>query len=286
MEAPILNWILFLGREVTTQEYKAAWELVKDCVPHVTIPYDPTSADSLRQLFAHMLPLLMMRHRRISRRRWHDHQTATGKHWIEQDLDPNVPIPPNRVRAMIGYHLAWEHNIIAMSMTQGRQRDVVYIGMAIKRMQVEPREASVQTYAQSFYHKLTRLEISFIGPDNEEDVILRRLCILLTLKQAYIRAVGQPLGFDWSRLEFNIPDSTATGDHRTLNGWEFRLYKACVGIERKGQVIKEEYQCCSAYFRGHNGVKFVFHDEQKELDSWVQFITTDQLVNVVDKLRD
>ena len=125
------------------------------------------------QLFAHMLPLLMMRHRRISRRRWHDHQTPTGKHWIEQvrnrqqsfeinsvhlelsqDLDQNVPIPPNRVRAMIGYHLAWEHNIIAMSMTQGRQRDVVFIGMAIKRMQVEPREASVLTYAQSFYHKV------------------------------------------------------------------------------------------------------------------------------------
>ena len=79
-----------------------------------------------------------------------------------QDLDPNVPIPPNRVRAMIGYHLAWEHNIIAMSMTQGRQRDVVYIGMAIKRMQVEPREASVLTYAQSFYHKV-RLGLSASG---------------------------------------------------------------------------------------------------------------------------
>jgi len=71
-----------------------------------------------------------------------------------QDLDPNVPVPPNRVRAMIGYHLAWEHNLIAMSMTQGRQRDVVYIGMAIKRMQAEPRETSILTYAQSFYHKV------------------------------------------------------------------------------------------------------------------------------------
>ena len=59
---------------------------------------------------------------------------------------------------MIGYHLAWEHNIIAMSMTQGRQRDVVFIGMAIKRMQVEPREASVLTYAQSFYHKVGAMQ--------------------------------------------------------------------------------------------------------------------------------
>lgn len=79
-----------------------------------------------------------------------------------QDLDPSVPVPPNRVRAMIGYHLAWEHNLIAMSMTQGRQRDVVYIGMGIKRMQAEPRETSVLTYAQSFYHKVG------IGPSVSE----------------------------------------------------------------------------------------------------------------------
>jgi len=286
MEAPILNWILYLGREITMEEYKSGYDLVKDCVPHANVPYDPASPDSLRQLFAHMLPLLMMRHRRISRRRWHDHQTPNGKHWIEQDLDPNVPAPPNRVRAMIGYHLAWEHNIIGMAMTQGRQRDVVYMGMAIKRLQVEPRDATILAYAQSFYHKLTALEISFITPELGEDVVLRRLCILLCLKQAYIRAVGQPLGFDWSRLEFNIPERTATGDKRLLQGWEFRLYKALVGIERKGEPIKEEYQCCSAYFRGHAGVKFVFHEEQKDLDNWVQFITTDQLVNVIEKLRD
>ena len=128
------------------------------------------------------------------------------------------------------------------------------------------------------------LEVSFIGPENPEDVILRRLCILLTLKQAYLRAVGQPLGFDWSRMEFNVPENTATGDHRVLHGWEFRLYKACVGIERKGQKIKEEYQCCSALFRGHNGVKFVFEDEQ--FDNWAQFITTGQLMGVIDNLRD
>lgn len=68
---------------------------------------------------------------------------------------------------MIGYHLAWEHNIIAMSMTQGRQRDVVYIGMAIKRMQVEPREAPVLTYAQSFYHKvgIEHLRRNFFATD-------------------------------------------------------------------------------------------------------------------------
>ena len=51
------------------------------------------------------------------------------------------------------------------------------------------------------------------------EVVLRRLCILLCLKQAYIRAIGQPIGFDWSRLEFNIENDTARGDQLLLKGW-------------------------------------------------------------------
>ena len=90
-------------------------------------------------------------------------------------------------------------------------------------------------------------------------------------------------GFDWSRLEFNVPENIATGDHRPLNGREFRLYKVCVGIKLRGQAFKEEYHCCSAYFRGQNGVKFIFQDEQSDN---IQFITTDQLMGVIDKLRD
>jgi len=146
MDAPILNWILFLGREVTTQVRRRtvlagrirsadqnrfaappflgptsfSWRMFdmerlgvqvrlgaregvcSSCYrpirpnlcrfttcAHLTYQsngrYRTWKVDSQTgQLFAHMLPLLMMRHRRISRRRWHDHQTPTGKHWIEQ----------------------------------------------------------------------------------------------------------------------------------------------------------------------------------------------------------
>jgi len=30
-----------------------------------------------------LLPVLMMRHRRVPRSRWKDHQTPAGKHWID-----------------------------------------------------------------------------------------------------------------------------------------------------------------------------------------------------------
>jgi hypothetical protein len=97
---------------------------------------------------------------------------------VLQDPDPNVQAPPNRVRAMIGYHLAWEHNIIGMAMTQGRQRDVVYMGMAIKRLQVEPRDATILAYAQSFYHKasdlyLWKFILNFSAVDRVRNLVRR-----------------------------------------------------------------------------------------------------------------
>jgi 4'-phosphopantetheinyl transferase len=86
------------------KEYDLCYNLVKECAPHTAIPYAPTNVDSFReccvqfsttlstklaphvtgQIMTAMLPLLMMRHRRISRAKWRDCVTSTGKHWIEQ----------------------------------------------------------------------------------------------------------------------------------------------------------------------------------------------------------
>ena len=37
----------------------------------------------LGTLMTQLLPVLMMRHRRVPRAKWQDHVTPTGKHWIE-----------------------------------------------------------------------------------------------------------------------------------------------------------------------------------------------------------
>ena len=116
---------------------------------------------------------------------------------------------------------------------------------------------------------------------------MRRLCVLLALKQAYIKAIGQPFGFDWSRLEFNIPEKTATGDGRPLVGWEFRVWSSELGFPRPSPGeghVSQVYQCAVAFFRRTRETRFVWHTEHKDLEAWVQFITLDQLLNVVDKL--
>jgi 4'-phosphopantetheinyl transferase len=131
---------------------------------------------------------------------------------------------------------------------------------------------------------LTSLEISTIAQGNPDDIILRRLCIVLALKQAYIKAIGQPIGFDWSRLEFNIPAETAQGDGHPLQGWEFRVFRANLGVARGDVLVEEHYQCACAFFRGSRESSFIWHDNQKDLESWVQFINIDQMVKVIPKL--
>lgn len=274
-----------MNREVTPEEYDKCFDLVQKTVPHArNVVRNPTSGESLRQLIGHMMPLLMMRHRRIPRARWRDHVTPSGKHWIEQMLDHVNP--EFHLRSMIGYHLAWENSLVGMVMVQGRQREVTNIGIGVKQLAVEPRGATVTAYVESLSHKLTPLEQSFVTPDLADDVALRRLCILLALKSAYIKAIGQPMGFDWSRLEFNIPDETCSGDGQPLQGWEFRLYKAQLGVQRKGVLVEESYQCVTAHFRGTPDSKFIWQDNNKDLESWVQFINIDQLTNVIPKLSD
>lgn len=129
--------------------------------------------------------------------------------------------------------------------------------------------------------------MTFITPSEKPEVILRRLCLLLALKQAYIKAIGQPIGFDWSRLEFNIPGESARGDGYPLQGWEFRLWQAQIAVMRDdGEVEEQHYQCASAFFRGTAESKFIWQKDKKELESWVQFLNIDQLITVLPKLTD
>ncbi|TRM63078.1 hypothetical protein BD626DRAFT_495424 [Schizophyllum amplum] len=283
-DCPILVWMMSLNREYTLEEYTACYDIVKECLPHVKrIKNEPENPDTFRQLMTVLLPLLMMRHRRIPRARWRDNQTANGKHWIEQAPD-NMP-PEKFLTSMIGYHLEYCNSICGMAMTQGQQRRVINIGLGIRQIHVEPRNITVTTYVEAMNHLLTPLEVELITKHGQTDeVTLRRLCIVLSCKDAYIKAIGQPVGFDYRRLEFNIPEEKATGDGHPLTGWEFRIFKAQLGVSRRAQIVEEQYQCVCAFFRGMADSKFVWYESKQELESWVQFINIDQMVKVVTKL--
>ncbi|KAJ7877371.1 hypothetical protein B0H14DRAFT_3106454 [Mycena olivaceomarginata] len=276
-DCPILVWMLSLNREYTKEEYDVCHKVVDDCVQHI-IPYDPPNADT----FSHdpHAPAVHMRHRRIPRAKWRDCITPNGKHWIEQTPDD---MPPEKfLQLMIGYHLAYETSLCGMAMTQGIQRKIINIGLGIKQVAVEPRGVSVKTYTESMAQKLTPPVMQSIAPELGDEVVLRRLCILLALKAAYIKAIGQPAGFDWTRLEFDIPREAARADGHPLQGWEFRIFRASLGVARKDVLVEEHYQCVCAFFR--SAKDSIRLRAAKDLESWMQFINIDQMVKVIPQL--
>jgi phosphopantetheinyl transferase (holo-ACP synthase) len=170
-----------------------------------------------------------------------------------------------------------------MAVTQGTPVQVVNIGLGIKQLKVEPKGTSVQVYLESLSHKLTQVEMANIA-GNPDDLMLKRLCILLAMKEAYIKAIGQPIGFDLSRLEFDVPNQRVSGDGYPLFGWEFRIFTTKLGVAR-GEVLKqEEYECVCAFYRGTPESTYIFQTTAKELEHWVQYINIDQLMAVANKL--
>lgn len=115
---------------------------------------------------------------------------------------------------------------------------------------------------------------------NPSDLMLKRLCILLALKEAYLKAIGQPPGFDFTRLEFEVPNQRVLQDGHPLVGWEFRIFMSNIGVAR-GTVLKhEEYECVCAVYRGSQESTYIFHETSAELASWVEYINLDQLMSV------
>ena len=53
---------------------------------------------------------------------------------------------------MIGYHLAYDNSLCGMVMTQGRQRQVINIGLGIKQIAIEPRGHTLTDYVESNKH--------------------------------------------------------------------------------------------------------------------------------------
>lgn len=126
--------------------------------------------------------------------------------------------------------------------------------------------------------------MSTITQEPNDETMLRRLSMLLAIKQAYIKAIGQPIGFDHSRLEFNMPEKTCSADGHPLTGWEFRIWRVNLGVARKDVLVSENYECAVAFFRGSPESTFIFFEHPRQLASWVQFINIDQMMKVVPKL--
>lgn len=119
-----------------------------------------------------------------------------------------------------------------------------------------------------------------------DEKLVSRLVILLTIKESLINGLGQPVGFDLSRIDCNIAEERIRVDGVPLLGWEWRLFRSeQQGVQGSG-TFTDVYQTTVAFYRGNNLTKFIFIENPRDIQTLTQYFQLETLLKVTDKLTE
>ncbi|KAJ8454325.1 hypothetical protein ONZ45_g19350 [Pleurotus djamor] len=124
--------------------------------------------------------------------------------------------------ADITFNLTHDNEVIAMAVAPGSMLPPAYsIGVDVMKLHV-PRKESLRSFVEGVGDALTTLEYSLVCGNNVSDEEgLRRFFWIWTMKEAYTKALGLGLGFDFKRVEHDVAQDVLMVDGREPQGWEF-----------------------------------------------------------------
>ncbi|KAF8640146.1 hypothetical protein AX17_001382 [Amanita inopinata Kibby_2008] len=102
-----------------------------------------------------------------------------------------------------------------------------------------PRHATFANFVESMSETLTPLEYRQAFGGESEIENLHRFFWTWTMKEAYTKAVGLGLGFDFRRLEYDAEAGTLRVDGDTPIGWRFTKFTLSVGEDDYQGVVAE-----------------------------------------------
>lgn len=102
--------------------------------------------------------------------------------------------------------------------------------------------------------------MNIFTPGLDSTTALRHIFLLWTLKEAYTKALGLGLGFDFKRIEYNFAQSCVFVDGRIAKGWEFLLFVV------QGKDATDVYQGAVARWVGGEvtGMEFISNIEDDQ----------------------
>jgi 4'-phosphopantetheinyl transferase len=86
---------------------------------------------------------------------------------------------------------------------------------------------------------MTVLELRTLFEGVSEHDGLRRFFWIWTLKEAYTKALGLGLGFDFRRIEYNIPENIVKVDGAIPKGWQFCKFELLDDLDLYQGVVAE-----------------------------------------------
>ncbi|KAG8218409.1 4'-phosphopantetheinyl transferase superfamily [Butyriboletus roseoflavus] len=171
--------------------------------------------DACRSLIGSLLPRVLLRKRGIPRDAIVFAVTDTGKPYaITPGLDPPL-----------GFNVTHDEGVVAMAFGTGDLGPPAYnIGVDIMQLKVPPR-ITFPEFVDTVSSQLTPLERATMLADVPEPEAIRRFYWVWTLKEAYTKALGIGLGFDFRRIQYDVVQENITIDGEPARGWQFRKFE-------------------------------------------------------------
>ncbi|KAI0751411.1 hypothetical protein C8Q80DRAFT_574355 [Daedaleopsis nitida] len=173
-------------------------------------------------LIGRLLPRLLLKARGVSIPDMKFAKTRAGKPYIMTSSNPPV-----------GYNITHDNGVVAMVSSTGLDLypdpPAYRLGIDVMLLQL-PKRDTFTGFVGVFSEQLTNLERAVLLPPPPaaplpEHEQLRRFYLIWTLKEAYTKALGLGMGFDFSRIEYDVPHDAVRIDGVAPRGWEFTRFE-------------------------------------------------------------
>lgn len=140
----------------------------------------------------------------------------------------------------IGFNITHDNALVGLAFSPGIHNPPAFsIGIDVMKVRT-PTNETFATFLASFEEQLTDLEVKQVTtPGVTEDERIRRFFWMWTLKEAYTKALGMGLGFDFKKVEFDVARKQVKVDGIPPNGWRFIMFTICDGEDLYEGVVAE-----------------------------------------------